>query len=64
MFPHRADEHAAMVFVDIASSLDAGLPIESMGGDPGLGDNVLFGLCASRGAACAPTAPTLSQARC
>lgn len=38
-----------MVFVDIASSLDAGLPIESMGGDPGLGDNVLFGLCANRG---------------
>ena len=49
MFSHRADEQAAIVFADVASSLDAALPIESLGGDPHAGDEVLFGLCEGRG---------------
>lgn len=49
MFPHRADEHAATVFLDVASSLDAGLPIDRIGGNPGRGNDVLFDLCRARG---------------
>ena len=51
-----------MVFNDVASSLDAGLPIASIGGDPGLGDHVLFGLCEGRGITLDPTEKTALEA--
>ena len=49
MLSYRADEHAALVFDDLASALDAGLPLESLGGDPALGDQVLIDLARRRG---------------
>ena len=49
MLSPRADENAALVFDDVASALDAGLPIASLGGDPGHGDDVLAELVTRRG---------------
>lgn len=50
----RKDEQAALVFDDLASALDAGLPLESLGGNPALGDHVLLDLCWQRGIELAP----------
>lgn len=44
-----ADERAAMQFDELASSLDAGLSIESLGGDPEAGDRMVHMLLAKRG---------------
>ncbi|MFN3240746.1 MAG: type II secretion system F family protein [Planctomycetota bacterium] len=55
MLSYRADERAAMVFQDLASALDAGLPLESLGGNPQLGDHVLVDLCWQRGVKLRPT---------
>ncbi|MCK5944729.1 MAG: type II secretion system F family protein [Planctomycetes bacterium] len=49
MLSYRADERAALVFDDLASALDAGLPLETIGGNPQLGDHVLMDLCWQRG---------------
>jgi len=49
MLSHRADERAAMVFTDLASALDAGLPLETIGGNAQLGEHVLLDLCWQRG---------------
>ena len=38
-----------MVFTDLASAIDAGLPLESIGGDPRAGERVLADLCVNRG---------------
>ncbi len=51
MFSLRADERAAQVFEDLASALDAGLPLETLGADPTKGDQTLAALCADRGVA-------------
>lgn len=56
-----ADEHAAMVFEDLASALDAGLPLASLGGDPAAGDRVLHELAAARGVRLSPTEATVLQ---
>lgn len=55
MLSYRADERAAMAFQDLASALDAGLPLESIGGNPQLGDHVLVDLCWQRGIQLRPT---------
>ncbi len=43
-----ADERAALVFEDVASGLDAGLPLEAMGGDPQAGERALHGILSRR----------------
>ena len=55
MLPQRADEQAAMVFSDVASALDAGLPLRSLGADDVHGDDVLTRLCQRRGGQLRPT---------
>ncbi|HEB53009.1 MAG TPA: hypothetical protein ENI87_07140 [bacterium] len=55
MFSPRRDEQAALAFADLASALDAGLPLEQLGGDPRLGDQVLLDLCWRRGITLDPT---------
>ncbi len=45
----RADERAAQVFEDVASALDAGLPLETIGGDPRHHNQTLTALLTSRG---------------
>ena len=54
MWKYRADEQAAMAFRDLASALDAGLPLDSLGGDPALGEHVLANLCERRGVTLQP----------
>lgn len=44
----RADERAALVFEDLASALDAGLPLQSIGGDPAAGERTLHGILTRR----------------
>ncbi len=44
----RDDEHAAQQFEDIASALDAGLPVQAIDGDPTLGDAVLHSILQQR----------------
>jgi type II secretory pathway component PulF len=44
-----ADERAALQFDDLASALDAGLPLPALGGDPALGDRVLHQILRARG---------------
>lgn len=46
--PHT-DERAAMQFEDLASALDAGLPLAAIGGEASAGDRVLHGLLQRRG---------------
>ncbi|MGC6486451.1 MAG: hypothetical protein ACON4Z_02315, partial [Planctomycetota bacterium] len=55
MLPQRADEQAALVFADVASALDAGLPLGSIGGEAADGDDVLVQLCQRRGVQLRPT---------
>jgi len=43
-----------MAFVDLASALDAGMPLERLGGDPARGDDVLASLCEQRGVTLQP----------
>ncbi|MCB9879620.1 MAG: type II secretion system F family protein [Planctomycetes bacterium] len=49
MLSPRADERAAVVFEDLASALDAGLPLVALGGEPDAGDQVLSHLAIRRG---------------
>lgn len=43
-----ADEHTALQFEDIASALDAGLPVQAIGGDSAQGERVLHGILQRR----------------
>ena len=43
-----ADERAAMQFEELASAIDAGLSLESLGGDPGAGERVVQTLLTKR----------------
>jgi len=61
MLSPRADENAALVFDDLASALDAGLPIEALGADPGRGDDVLTHLVERRGVKLGPTESIVLQ---
>lgn len=45
----RADERAALLFDDLASALDAGLSLDSLGGKPAHGDRVVHDLLRQRG---------------
>lgn len=49
MLSPRTDERAAVVFADLASAIDAGLPLAMLGGDPDQGDEVLSTLATRRG---------------
>ena len=50
MFPSGAKHHkAALALDDMASALEAGLPLESLGANPALGDQVLLDLVRQRG---------------
>jgi len=44
-----ADERAALQFADIASSLDAGLPLPALGADPNAGDRAVHAAMQKRG---------------
>lgn len=46
-----AHERAALQFEDLASAMDAGLPVSSLGGDPAHGDRVVHGILRRRGVA-------------
>ncbi|MFY9342944.1 MAG: hypothetical protein WAT39_10675, partial [Planctomycetota bacterium] len=50
-----ADERAALQFEDLASALDAGLPLASLGADPGAGERALHGALQRRGVRLTPT---------
>ncbi len=61
-FSPRADERAALHFADLASALDAGLPLTAIAGDDGAGgravdqgDRTLHALLARRGVRLTPT---------
>jgi len=43
------DERAALCFTDVASALDAGLPLAAIGGDPAAGDRAVHAALAGRG---------------
>lgn len=60
--PGASDEKAALAFDDMASALDAGLPLESMGGNVSLGDQVLLDLSRQRGITLKPTEKTVLEA--
>jgi type II secretory pathway component PulF len=49
-----ADDHAAVQCDDLASALDAGLPLPSLGGDPRAGDQVVASILQRRGVRLAP----------
>lgn len=49
MWTAGADEQAALVFEDLASALDAGIPLATLGGDPAAGERVLHGIASARG---------------
>lgn len=50
-----ADERAALQFDDLASALDAGLPLASLGGDPAAGDRAVHAALRTRGVTLTPT---------
>ena len=50
-----ADERAALQFDDLASALDAGLPVHHLGGDAKAGDRVLHDILRQRGVVLSPT---------
>ena len=62
MLSPAADDHAAVVFDDLASALDAGLPLESVGGDPAAGDRVLHAAARARGVRLTETEDTVLEA--
>ncbi|MEZ6038771.1 MAG: type II secretion system F family protein [Planctomycetota bacterium] len=49
MLSPRADERAAVVFEDLASAIDAGLPLATLGAEASAGDTVLSDLATRRG---------------
>lgn len=54
-----ADERAALQFEDIASALDAGLPVTAIGGDASAGDRVVHTALQARGVRLTPTEDTV-----
>lgn len=60
--PGGNDEKAALAFEDLASALDAGLPLETIGGNASLGDHVLHDLVWQRGVQLRPTEKTVLEA--
>tara|TARA_R110002096_G_scaffold121528_33_gene263227 strand:- start:772 stop:1662 length:891 start_codon:yes stop_codon:yes gene_type:complete len=59
--PGAKDERAALAFDDMASAIDAGLPLESIGGNPSLGDHVLLDLAQRRGITLRTTEKTVLE---
>ena len=59
--PGSEDEKAALIFDDMASAIDAALPLRSIGGNPDLGDDVLVALASQRGIHVLPTEKTVLQ---
>ncbi|MFT4513405.1 MAG: type II secretory pathway component PulF [Planctomycetota bacterium] len=59
--PGASDEKAALAFDDMASALDAGLPLESLGGNAALGDQVLLDMSWQRGIKLKPTEKTVLE---
>ena len=57
-----ADERAALQFEDLASALDAGLSIASLGGDPRDGDRVVHSILATRRVHLSPTEGAVLEA--
>ena len=49
------NERAAIQFDDVASALDSGLPVTTIGGDAAAGDRVVHGILARRGVQLSPT---------
>jgi general secretion pathway protein F len=49
LFSIAADERAALQFDDLASALDAGLPLANLGGDPAAGERAVHSALAGRG---------------
>jgi type II secretory pathway component PulF len=62
MLTIAADERAALQFEDVASALDAGLPLSALGGDAGHGEAVLAALLQQRGVRLSPTEHQVLQA--
>lgn len=56
-----AHETAALQFEDVASALEAGLPLHAIGGDPAAGDRVLHHLLARRRVSLTPTEATVLE---
>lgn len=56
-----AHEAAALQFEDVASALEAGLPLQTLGGDPAAGDRVLHHLLARRRISLTPTEATVLE---
>lgn len=56
-----AHETAALQFEDVASALEAGLPLQTLGGDPTAGDRVLHQLLARRRVVLTATEATVLQ---
>lgn len=50
-----ADERAALQFADLASALDAGMPLPALGGDAAAGDRALHAALRARGVRLSPT---------
>ena len=57
-----SDENAALAFDDLASALDAGLPLDSLGGNASLGDQVLVDLSRQRGITLRPSEQAVLEA--
>lgn len=55
LFSIAANERAALQFDDLASALDAGLPVTTLGGDAAHGDRVLHGILQRRRIKLTPT---------
>jgi type II secretory pathway component PulF len=63
MFHPGAKHHkAALALEDMASALDAGLPLEAIGGNADLGDHVLVDLAKQRGITLKPAEKTVLEA--
>jgi len=63
MFHPGAKHHkAALALEDMASALDAGLPLKAIGGNPDLGDHVLLDLAVQRGITLKPAEKTVLEA--
>ncbi|MBL8737357.1 MAG: type II secretion system F family protein [Planctomycetes bacterium] len=56
-----AHEAAALQFEDVASALEAGLPLQTLGGDPTAGERVLHHLLARRRVSLTPTEATVFE---
>jgi len=55
LFSIAADERAALQFDDLASALDAGLPLQAMGADAARGDRAIHDALRGRGVVLSPT---------